>query len=79
MRHSVFAGGKRLRPILSMEAARMVAATGEIPDGAADLGAAIEMVHTYSQTPDQTLANIITTLAFIILITILVHRRKQIA
>ena len=25
MRHSVFAGGKRLRPILCMEAARMVA------------------------------------------------------
>jgi len=25
MRHSVFAGGKRLRPILCMEAARMIA------------------------------------------------------
>src|ERR1700751_5273953 len=47
MRHSVFAGGKRLRPILCMEAARMVAANGEIPEGAADLGAAIEMIHTY--------------------------------
>ena len=52
MRHSVFAGGKRLRPILCMEAARMIAATGEIPDGAADLGAAIEMVHTYSLIHD---------------------------
>ena len=31
MRHSVFAGGKRLRPILCMEAARMVAGAGEIP------------------------------------------------
>ena len=52
MRHSVFAGGKRLRPILCMEAARMVAATGEIPEGAADLGAAIEMIHTYSLIHD---------------------------
>jgi geranylgeranyl diphosphate synthase type II len=25
MRHSVFAGGKRLRPVLCMEAARMIA------------------------------------------------------
>ena len=38
MRHSVFAGGKRLRPILCMEAARMVAGTGEVPDGADSLG-----------------------------------------
>src|SRR6202012_5549740 len=50
MRHSTFAGGKRLRPILCMEAARMVA--GLLPDGAADLGAAIEMVHTYSLIHD---------------------------
>ena len=52
MRHSTFAGGKRLRPILCMEAARMVAGTGEIPEGAADLGAALEMVHTYSLIHD---------------------------
>jgi geranylgeranyl diphosphate synthase type II len=52
MRHSVFAGGKRLRPILCMEAARMVAGTAEIPKGAADLGAAIEMIHTYSLIHD---------------------------
>jgi len=52
MRHSTFAGGKRLRPILAMEAARMVAGTGEIPEGAADLGAAIEMLHTYSLIHD---------------------------
>jgi geranylgeranyl diphosphate synthase, type II len=50
MRHSTFAGGKRLRPILVMEAARCVA--GDIPKGAADLGAAIEMVHTYSLIHD---------------------------
>ncbi|HSY36406.1 MAG TPA: farnesyl diphosphate synthase [Acidobacteriaceae bacterium] len=52
MRHSTFAGGKRLRPILCMEAARMVAGTGQIPPGAADLGAAIEMAHTYSLIHD---------------------------
>jgi geranylgeranyl diphosphate synthase, type II len=52
MRHSVFAGGKRLRPILCMEAARMVAGTGQIPEGAADLGAALEMLHTYSLIHD---------------------------
>jgi geranylgeranyl diphosphate synthase, type II len=52
MRHSTFAGGKRLRPILCMEAARMVAGTGDIPEGAADLGAALEMLHTYSLIHD---------------------------
>ena len=52
MRHSVFAGGKRLRPILCMEAARMVAGTGELPEGVEDLGAAIEMLHTYSLIHD---------------------------
>jgi geranylgeranyl diphosphate synthase type II len=44
MRHSTFAGGKRLRPILCMEAARMVSGGAEIPAGAADLGAALEML-----------------------------------
>jgi geranylgeranyl diphosphate synthase type II len=57
MRHSTFAGGKRLRPILCMEAARMVAGTlpesaAGLPPGAAELGAAIEMVHTYSLIHD---------------------------
>ncbi|HEX6497046.1 MAG TPA: farnesyl diphosphate synthase [Acidobacteriaceae bacterium] len=52
MRHSVFAGGKRLRPILCMETARMVAGTTELPVGVADLGAAIEMLHTYSLIHD---------------------------
>ena len=50
MRHSVFAGGKRLRPILVMESARMIA--GSLPEGVADLGAAIEMLHTYSLIHD---------------------------
>lgn len=50
MRHSTFAGGKRLRPILCMEAARCVA--HELPGAAPNLGAAIEMVHTYSLIHD---------------------------
>ena len=50
MRHSVFAGGKRLRPILCMEAGRMVA--GSLPPGIEDLGAALEMLHTYSLIHD---------------------------
>jgi geranylgeranyl diphosphate synthase type II len=52
MRHSVFAGGKRLRPVLCMEAARMIAAGGELPEGVEALGAAIEMLHTYSLIHD---------------------------
>lgn len=52
MRHSVFAGGKRLRPILCMEAARMVANDGAYPSGVEDLGSAIEMIHTYSLIHD---------------------------
>ncbi len=50
MRHSVFAGGKRLRPILCMEAAQMV--QGCVPDGVEELGAALEMLHTYSLIHD---------------------------
>jgi geranylgeranyl diphosphate synthase type II len=52
MRHSVFAGGKRLRPILCMEAARMVANDGAYPAGVEALGSAIEMIHTYSLIHD---------------------------
>src|SRR6201997_5936187 len=52
MRHSVFAGGKRLRPILCMEAARMVANSDAYPAGVEDLGSAIEMIHTYSLIHD---------------------------
>jgi len=50
MRHSVFAGGKRLRPILAMEAGRMIA--GSLPNGIEDVGAALEMLHTYSLIHD---------------------------
>src|SRR6266481_2567395 len=50
MRHSLFAGGKRLRPVLCMEAGRMVA--GSLPKKIEDLGAALEMLHTYSLIHD---------------------------
>jgi geranylgeranyl diphosphate synthase type II len=50
MRHSTFAGGKRLRPVLCMEAARMIA--GSLPQCAVSAGAAIEMLHTYSLIHD---------------------------
>jgi geranylgeranyl diphosphate synthase type II len=50
MRHSVFAGGKRLRPILCMEAAQMVQTC--VPTGVDELGAALEMLHTYSLIHD---------------------------
>ncbi|HVT98055.1 MAG TPA: polyprenyl synthetase family protein, partial [Acidobacteriaceae bacterium] len=56
MRHSVFAGGKRLRPVLAMEAARAMHAVHgggvQLPAGIEDLGAAIEMLHTYSLIHD---------------------------
>jgi geranylgeranyl diphosphate synthase type II len=57
MRHSVFAGGKRLRPVLCIEAARMVAASPSsldtpAPAGVEDLAAALEMLHTYSLIHD---------------------------
>jgi geranylgeranyl diphosphate synthase, type II len=77
MRHSVFAGGKRLRPILCMEAGRMITAVSlaresraasvasspcyasqfcagiaPLPAGIENLGAALEMLHTYSLIHD---------------------------
>ncbi len=73
MRHSVFAGGKRLRPILCFEAFRLATATHTSPQittqiadqnaiqiagqtpaetAASNLGAALEMLHTYSLIHD---------------------------
>lgn len=49
MRYSVFAGGKRLRPILCLEAARMF---GEDVAGAIYAGCAVEFIHTYSLIHD---------------------------
>ncbi len=50
MRHSIFAGGKRLRPVLAMQAAAAV--VGAVPAGVERMGAAIEMLHTYSLIHD---------------------------
>ncbi len=50
MRHSVFAGGKRLRPVLCIEAGRMIARSA--PKKIEELGAALEMLHTYSLIHD---------------------------
>jgi geranylgeranyl diphosphate synthase, type II len=50
MRHSTFAGGKRLRPLLAYQAAVTIA--GARPKGIAQLGAALEMLHTYSLIHD---------------------------
>jgi geranylgeranyl diphosphate synthase, type II len=50
MRHSVFAGGKRLRPVLAIQAAAAIA--GSPPGGIEKLGAALEMLHTYSLIHD---------------------------
>jgi geranylgeranyl diphosphate synthase type II len=50
MRHSVFAGGKRLRPVLALQSGVTIA--GALPPGIARLGAALEMLHTYSLIHD---------------------------
>ena len=67
MRHSVFAGGKRLRPILCVESGRMIQASSAVnsqvtlqaaaqnqslPPGIEQVGAALEMLHTYSLIHD---------------------------
>jgi len=49
MRYSVFAGGKRIRPVLCMEAARLF--TSDLK-GAIQAGCAIEFIHTYSLIHD---------------------------
>jgi len=49
MRHAVLGGGKRLRPFLAIETARMLGNDGA---GVARAGAAIELVHCYSLVHD---------------------------
>ncbi|HYA89331.1 MAG TPA: farnesyl diphosphate synthase [archaeon] len=49
MRYSVFAGGKRIRPILCLESARMF---WESPAPAVAVGCALEFIHTYSLIHD---------------------------
>jgi len=49
MRHSVFAGGKRLRPILCVESGRLF---GGNEESLLRLGSALELIHTYSLVHD---------------------------
>ncbi len=49
MRYSLFAGGKRIRPILCIEAARAVA---DDVDEVVPVACALEMIHTYSLIHD---------------------------
>jgi len=49
MRYSVFAGGKRIRPILCYESARIF---GDGADDAIPVGCALEFIHTYSLIHD---------------------------
>ena len=49
MRYSLFAGGKRIRPVLAMAGAEAV---GADPESALPAGVALEMIHTYSLIHD---------------------------
>jgi geranylgeranyl diphosphate synthase, type II len=49
MRYSLLAGGKRVRPVLTLATAESL---GREPDGVLPLAAAIEMIHTYSLIHD---------------------------
>ncbi|HEY1435389.1 MAG TPA: farnesyl diphosphate synthase [Thermoanaerobaculia bacterium] len=49
IRHSVFAGGKRLRPILCLAAAEVL---GAPPDDVLEAACGLEMIHTYSLIHD---------------------------
>ena len=49
MRYSVFAGGKRIRPILCIEAARLFSPS---PSAAVAIACALEFIHTYSLIHD---------------------------
>src|SRR5207342_682049 len=49
MRYSLFAGGKRIRPVLCMSAARSVADNVESVE---DVACTLELIHTYSLIHD---------------------------
>ncbi len=49
MRYSLFAGGKRVRPILALSAARAVS---DSPEGIEHAAATLELIHTYSLIHD---------------------------
>ena len=48
MRHMLFPGGKRLRPVLALAAAEAV---GARPESALPAATAVELVHTYLKQP----------------------------
>ncbi len=49
MRYSLFAGGKRIRPVLAIASARAVS---DAPEGIEQAAATLELVHTYSLVHD---------------------------
>ncbi len=49
MRYSLFAGGKRIRPILAIAAAHAIS---DSPDGVENAAATLELIHTYSLIHD---------------------------
>src|SRR5438105_6479310 len=49
MRYSLFAGGKRIRPLLAMASAEAVS---DNPNGIEDAACALELIHTYSLIHD---------------------------
>ncbi len=52
MRYSLFAGGKRVRPILCLAAAEAVCDDKDILEDILTIGAALECIHTYSLIHD---------------------------
>lgn len=52
MRYSLFAGGKRIRPILCLAAAEAVCEDEDLLDDMLTIGAALECIHTYSLIHD---------------------------
>lgn len=49
MRYSLFAGGKRIRPVLCISAARAIS---DSPEGIENAASALELIHTYSLIHD---------------------------
>lgn len=52
MRYSLFAGGKRIRPILCLTAAQTISDTTETTDNILPIACALECIHTYSLIHD---------------------------
>ncbi len=52
LRYSLFAGGKRIRPILCLASARMVSGSSETDAAVLPIACALECIHTYSLIHD---------------------------